>query len=212
MRERVKAWTSPATVHRVLRLAEAYDTLIVEDDIYADFEAEPGPRLAGFDGFGRVIQIGGFSKTLSVAARVVVIAMRPDWVERLVDPKLAVCLGSGHLTARLVHRLLTDGGYRHHLDLMRTRLADARGRTPMRLRATGLDVPLELEAGMLLWAKLPAGLDAAAVSRRALADGVVLAPGTVFSVGRAAPAHLRLNAAQCAEPRVFEVLARAMEG
>ncbi|MFD0933719.1 PLP-dependent aminotransferase family protein, partial [Methylobacterium trifolii] len=99
---------SAATVHRVLRLAEAHDILIVEDDVYADFEAEAGPRLAGFDGLERVIHIGGFSKTLSAAARVGVIAIRPDWVERLVDLKLAVSLGGGHLAAGLVHRALGD--------------------------------------------------------------------------------------------------------
>ena len=203
---------SPAAVHRVLRLAEAYDTLIVEDDVYADFEAEPGPRLAGFDGLERVIHVGGFSKTLSAAARVGVIAIRPDWVERLVDLKLAVSLGNGHLAATLIHRFLTDGSYRHHLDAVRTRLADARSATLRRLAAIGLAVPFVPAAGMFLWARLPGGLDAAALSRRALRDGLVLAPGNVFSLSRSAAGHLRFNVAQCADRRVFEGLERAMAG
>ncbi|GEP09501.1 PLP-dependent aminotransferase family protein [Methylobacterium gnaphalii] len=202
---------APATVHRVLRLAEAHDTLIVEDDIYADFELEPGPRFAGFDGLDRVIHIGGFSKTLSAAARIGVIAIRSDWVERLVDLKLAVSVGSGHLSAVLVHRLLTDGGYRHHLETMRNRLADARAVTLRRLAAAGLSVPYVPSAGMFLWARLPDGLDAAEVSRRALRRGVVLAPGNVFSLGQNAADHLRFNPAQCADKRVFDVLEQAME-
>ena len=201
---------APATVHRLLRLAEAHDTLIVEDDIYADFEADPGPRLAGFDGLERVIQIGGFSKTLSGAARIGVIAIRADWVERLVDLKLAVGLSSPHLNAALIHRFLSEGSYRHHLEAMRTRLAAARGRTLERLRAAGLDVPFVPQAGMFLWARLPERLDAAEISRRALRESVVLAPGNVFSLSQSAENFLRFNVAQCAAPRVFSVLERAM--
>jgi DNA-binding transcriptional MocR family regulator len=36
-----------------------------------------------------------------------------------------------------------------------------------------------------LWCRLPEGRDAASVARAALRDGVVLAPGDVFSSGRA---------------------------
>ncbi|MGU3539754.1 aminotransferase-like domain-containing protein [Methylobacterium sp. A54F] len=202
----------PATVHRVLRLAEAHDTLIVEDDLYADFEMEPGPRLAGFDGLERVIHVGGFSKTLSAAARIGVIAIRPDWVERLVDLKLAVSLGSGHLAAGLIHRFLADGGYRHHLDGIRARLAETRGSVVRRLQGAGLSVPLVPAAGMFLWARLPDGADATVVARRALAEGVVLAPGNAFSQSRSAAGHLRFNVAQCTDPRIFTVLERAMAG
>ena len=139
------------------------------------------------------------------------IALRPDWVERLVDLKLAVCLSNGHLNAALIHRFLTDGSHRHHLEAMRTRLADARGRALARLEAAGLAVPFVPAAGMFLWARLPDGLDAAEISRRALACGVVLAPGNVFSLSHNAADHLRFNVAQCADRRVFDVLVEAMD-
>lgn len=203
---------SPPVAHRVLRLAEAHDTLIVEDDIYADFELEPGPRLAGFDGLERVIQIGGFSKTLSAATRTGFIAMRADWVECLVDLKIALCISNPHLSAQIVQRALTDGSYRHHVEGVRTRLAEARGRVARRLTAAGLDLPLVPKAGMFLWARLPDGLDAADVSRTALAHGVVLAPGCAFSIGKGCGGFLRFNVAQCADARLFTVLERAMAG
>lgn len=189
-----------------------HGTLIVEDDAYADFEAEPGPRLAGFDGLDRVIHVGGFSKTISTGARLGAIAIRDDWVERLVDLKLAVSLSDNHLTAATLHRFLGDGSYRHHVDAMRTRLAEARGTVVRRLAEVGVTVPFVPKAGMFLWARLPDGLDAAAVSRRALARGVVLAPGNVFSLSQGAADAMRFNVAQCADPRVFSELSRAMEG
>ena len=70
------ATISASTAHRVLTLAEKYDVVIVEDDIYGDFETMPGPRLAAFDGFERVILIGGYSKTVSAALRVSYLAGR----------------------------------------------------------------------------------------------------------------------------------------
>ena len=62
-------------------LAAASDLAIVEDDIFADFEPEPSPRLAVLDGLDRVIRIGSFSKTLSASVRCGYIAARPDWIE-----------------------------------------------------------------------------------------------------------------------------------
>lgn len=205
------ACLSPVTAHRILKLAEAHDLLIVEDDIFADFEGEPAaPRLAAFDGLQRVAMIGSFSKTLSAAARCGFIAVRADWVEGLVDLKLATSFASASLSAGLVHRLLVDGSYRKHVERLRERLAGAMTLTLRRLRTLGLRPWIEPRFGMFVWAELPDGLDAAAIARRALPQGVVLAPGPVFSRSPAAAGFLRFNAAQCADPRIFEVLAAAM--
>jgi histidinol-phosphate/aromatic aminotransferase/cobyric acid decarboxylase-like protein len=60
---------SPRVAHRVLGIAASVGMTIVEDDIFADFESQPSPRLAVLDGLVDVIRIGSFSKTLSAAAR-----------------------------------------------------------------------------------------------------------------------------------------------
>ena len=68
---------SPAAAHRVLKLAERHDVVIVEDEIFADFEpGAPGTRLAAFDGLDRVIQVGSYSKTVSAALRCGYIALQ----------------------------------------------------------------------------------------------------------------------------------------
>ena len=203
---------SPVTAHRILKLAERHDLLIVEDDIYADFEHEPAPRLAAFDGLDRVISIGSFSKTLSAAARCGYIAARPAWIEGLIDLKVATSFGGGHLAAELVLAILKDGGHRRYLDSLRERLARARGETSARLVALGLTPWTQPTAGMFLWCALPNGLDSGEVAQRALAQGVVLAPGNAFSLSQSAGSYLRFNAAQSTDPRVYEVLASAMDG
>ncbi len=183
----------------------------IEDDIFADFEIEPAPRLAAFDGLARVVTIGSFSKTMSAAARCGFIAARADWIEPLVDLKLAVAFGNGEMVAELVHRLLVDGTYRRHLDSLRAKLADAMGETLRRLSALGLAAWTRPQAGLFVWAQLPGGLDAAQIAREALGEGVVLAPGNVFSVSRSAGDFLRFNVSQCNRPKVYETLQRAME-
>ena len=204
------ATMSPVVAHRVLKLAEKHDTIIIEDDIFADFEPEPAPRFAGFDGFDRVIQVGSLSKTVSAAIRCGYIAARPEWIEQLVDLKLAISQGNGRLSAVLLHRLLTDGGHRRHLDGLRAKLSAAMGQTISRLGALGLTPWVEPRGGLFLWARLPDGLDAADIARHGLKNDVVFAPGNVFSLSHAARGFLRFNVALCAHPRVFEALEEAM--
>ncbi|HDR9804042.1 PLP-dependent aminotransferase family protein [Burkholderia cenocepacia] len=205
------ATLAPPVAHRLLTLAAEHGLLIVEDDIFADFESTPAPRLAAFDGLSRVVSIGSFSKTLSAAIRCGYVAARPEWIDALVDLKLATSFGNAQIGANVVHRLLIDGTYRRHLDSLRARLADAMGETIRRLARAGLAIWTEPRGGLFVWAELPDGLDAARVARHALDHDVVLAPGNVFSASRSATSYLRFNVSRCKGPAVFDALARAME-
>lgn len=206
------ATLSPVVAHRVLKLADQADLTIVEDDIFADFEVIPAPRLAAFDGLDRVIQIGSFSKTLSASVRCGFIAARPDWIDGLIDLKIATSFGGASLSAALVQALLMDGSYRKHIGALRQRLSSARAETAARLKAIGIVPWIEPQAGMFLWCKLPDGIDAADIARRALTDNVVLAPGNAFSLSKTAGGFMRFNVAQSVDPRVFTTLRGAMKG
>ncbi|MDJ1159552.1 PLP-dependent aminotransferase family protein [Chelatococcus sp. SYSU_G07232] len=205
------ATLSPLVAHRVLKLAEQAGTTIVEDDIFADFEHEPAPRLAAFDGLERVVHIGSFSKTLSAAVRCGFIAARRDWIEGLTDLKIATSFGSGRLSAELVLTVLTDGTHRKHVEGLRERLSRAMGQTSARLKAIGIMPWIEPRGGMFLWCELPEGLDAADIARRALAENVVLAPGNAFSLSQSASRFLRFNVAQSTDPRIYATLRSAMQ-
>jgi len=196
---------SPVTAHRLLKLADQHGLVIVEDDIFADFEHAPAPRLAGFDGLNRVIQIGSFSKTLSASARCGFIAARAEWIEGLIDLKIATMFGGARLNEELVLTVLGDSGFRKHAAALRVRLERARHDVGGRLRAIGIEPWMEPRAGMFLWCRLPGGADSADVARAALASGVVLAPGNAFSVAQTAGAYMRFNVAQMDAP-IFDVL------
>ena len=167
------ATLAPAVAHRVLKLAGEHDLLIVEDDIFADFETKPAPRLAAFDGLARVVSIGSFSKTLSAAARCGYIAARPEWVESLIDLKLATSFGNGQLNAE---RRASVAGGRYlpassGVDAREARRRDGRDDPAARLRGPRYLDPAR--AGMFVWARLPDALDAADIARHALEEGVV---------------------------------------
>lgn len=205
------ATLSPQTAHRLLNAAAAHDLTIVEDDIFADLEPEPSPRLAALDGLQRVIRIGSFSKTLSAAVRCGYIAGGAARIEALVDLQVATQFGGpSPLAADLVLACLSDGAYRKHLDGLHRRLSKARRETAARLVALGIVPWLAPRGGFYLWCRMPAGVNAAAVAQAALAEDVVLAPGNVFSLAQTASGFMRFNVAQMDDPRIYEVLARAM--
>jgi DNA-binding transcriptional MocR family regulator len=205
------ATLSPQTAYRLLSAASAHDLTIVEDDIFADFEPEPSPRLAVLDGLNRVIRIGSFSKTLSAAIRCGYIAARADWIEGLVDLQVATCFGGpSPVATELIAGVLAGGGYRKHMEEVRQRLARARHDMAARLEPLGIRPWLMPRGGFYLWCRLPEGEDSAALARRAMEEDVVLAPGNVFSVSQTATSFLRFNVAQSGDPRIVAVLQRAM--
>ncbi len=197
---------SPVVAHRLLKLSEPFGLTIVEDDIFADFELEPAPRLAAFDGLERVVQIGSFSKSLSASVRCGYIAARRDWIEGLIDLKIAGSFGTGRLAGELVLGVLKDGGYRRHMDALRARLARAMGEAAARLHALGIEPWIEPRGGMFLWCRLPEGLDSAVIAQRLLAQDIVLAPGNVYSLSQSAGRFMRFNVAQSGDPRLFAAL------
>jgi DNA-binding transcriptional MocR family regulator len=202
------ATLSPAVAHRLLNAAAAHDLLIVEDDIFAAFEPEPSPRLAALDGLDRVIRIGSFSKTLSASIRCGYIAAKADWIEALIDLQVATSFGGvSPVAAELVAGAMGDGQYRKHLETLRRR---ARREGAERLGALGIRPWLMPRGGFYLWCALPEEQNAADIARAALREGVVLAPGDVFSVSHTASHFMRFNVAQMGDARVFPVLQRAL--
>ncbi len=205
------ATLSAQTAHRLLTIASAHGLVIVEDDIFAEFEPEPSPRLAVFDGLVNVIRIGSFSKTLSASVRCGYIAARPDWIEAMVDLQVATNFGGASpVAAQLVFDSLMDSGYRRHVEALRRRLSGARREATNRLADLGVRTWVTPRGGFYLWGRLPDAEDASAVARAALTQGVILAPGDVFSVAQTASNFMRFNVGQMQNPRAFQVLKDAL--
>ena len=193
-------------LHRVLQLAEKYDFLVVENDIYVDLDPEPRPSLASLDQLQRVIYISSFSKTISPNIRVGYLAAQADLLEDLAQMKMLSGLTSSEFTERLAYGALLDGRWRKHLKGVRERLAQAHQVAAVRLLELGFELFCEPKAGMFLWAKHP---DDRERGRAVLQGGGArhhAGPGPpVFDRPRAGP-WLRFNVAYCTDGAVFSFL------
>jgi len=201
---------SQACAYRLLQLAEKYDLMIVEDDVYGDFHPGQATRLVMLDQLERVIYLSSFSKTISANVRVGYLACRPELAHALVDLKLLSGLTSTELTERLIHQVLSEGYYRKHLERVRVRLQAAREHTLTRLEQGGLEVYTEPEHGMFLWARFKeGGCNTAELANRAARQGIMLAPGNIFRPYQEPSPYFRFNVAFCAEPAIFTFLEQA---
>lgn len=201
---------SQAVAYRVLQLAEKHKLLIVEDDIYGDFHPGRVSRLATLDQLDRVIYISSFSKTVSASLRVGYLACKRELAEQLVDLKLLTGLTTAEIDERLIHQLLTDGYYRKHLDKLRGKLQIAREQVSVKLEKLGLQLYVEPEGGMFIWANMGEQTKVVEMASAAAAKGIMLAPGNLFRPHQEPTHWMRFNAAACDDPAVFVFLRDAM--
>ena len=182
-------------LHRVLQLAEKYDFVVVENDIYADLDPQAHPSLASLDQLKRVIYIGSFSKTISPNIRVGYMAAGPVLLDELARLKMLSGLTSSEFTERLAYGALIDGRWRKHIKTLKDRLARAQQLLASQLLAAGFELFTEPKAGMFLWARHPAVQNAAELAYKAAEQDILLGPGHLFSVDLEPSPWLRFNVA-----------------
>lgn len=203
---------SAAKAFQVLRLSEEHDFIIVEDDIYCDLHpgsaVQPATRLSALDQLQRVIYLGGFSKTMAANLRVGFIATSAERAERLADRKMLSTLTTSDIGERVVYKVLSEGSYRKHADRVRTRLDGIRAKAVRQMERVGLKVDVASPAGMFVW--VDAGCDTSVLTERAMADNLLLAPGSLFSPAQLPSTRMRLNVAAMQEPAVWKFLEREL--
>jgi DNA-binding transcriptional MocR family regulator len=188
--------TPDSAIRRIVRIAQEKNLPIIENGGYMDLHYAGGnpPTLKKYDEAGLVLQIGSFSNTLTPGYGV-------GWLvpgrfrEKIVQMKFAGNLISGGIFQCAIGDYMQSGGFERQLRHLRERLKDR--------MATGLDLiaahfpagcrvtnPL---GGFMCWVEGPPGFDAVAACREALALGVGLPPGPLFSVREQFPNCLGLN-------------------
>ena len=186
---------SLAHLHRVLQLAEKYDFVVVENDIYADLDPAVHPSLASLDQLKRVIYIGSFSKTISPNLRVGYLAAGPVLLDELARLKMFSGLTSSEISERLAYGALIDGRWRKHIKTLKERLARAQQQLATQLLQAGFELFAEPKAGMFLWARHPQVQNAAELAYKAAEQDILLGPGHLFSVDLEPSPWLRFNVA-----------------
>lgn len=203
---------SASKAFQVLRIAEEHGFIIVEDDIYCDMHpgsaVQPATRLAALDQLRRVIYLGGFSKTLSANLRVGFLAASPEWARRLADRKMLSTLTTSDIGERVVYKILSEGLFRKHAERIRARLDRVRAKTVRQIERAGLRVDVAPPAGMFVWAD--AGCDTNVLTEKAMAQDLLLAPGSLFSPKQLPSTRLRLNIATTQDAAVWRFFEREL--
>ena len=177
---------------------------LIEDDVYGELyfgSRAPLPAKA-FDRKGLVMHCSSFSKTLAPGYRVGWVAPGRfgQQIERL---KLMTTL-SASLPAQLaLADYLQHGGYDKHLRKLRHTLES---QLASLLAAIARYFPVGVRVsrpagGYFVWVEFDQGFDALALHQAALAQGISVAPGPIFSARRHFRHCLRLNYGQPWEPR-----------
>jgi DNA-binding transcriptional MocR family regulator len=170
---------------------------LIEDDIYGDLHHEgerPRPAKA-WDRQGLVLLCGSFSKTLAPGFRVGWISAGRYQAE-VEHLKFTGSVGTATLPQLALAEFLEGGAYEHYLRGLRRRLVhqvEAHRLAIAESFPAGTRVSSPL-GGHVLWVELPAGTDATDVARRALAAGISVAEGPLFSARGRFKNFLRINA------------------
>jgi len=180
----------------LVELVTRHQVPLIEDDVYAElYYAQQAPKPAkAFDTQGLVMHCGSFAKSLAPGYRIgwVAAGRFAQKVERL---KLMTSLCASMPAQAAIADYLQHGGYDRHLRKLRYALE---GQQANMLAAIGRHFPAQTRVsqpsgGYFLWLELPQQMDALKLFHMALAQGISIAPGPIFSPTRRFGNCIRLN-------------------
>lgn len=168
---------------RLLALADQHQLAIIEDDIYGESGWLNVPdTLKAIDESDRVIHCSSFSKVLSRDLRLGWVS-GGRWHQQIMQLKLTSQLASSRFLQQGVADFIAEGGYssllrryRQSLRQQRDHLLTLLGDWPLPLRATAPS------GGLALWVELPPEVDTLSLYAETLKEGIVITPGSLFSV------------------------------
>jgi len=204
----------------LLTLAQRFDVVIIEDDVYGDLAySYPRPRtIKSFDEDGRVLLCSSFSKTLAPGLRIGWVAPG-RYLERVLHMKYISTGATATQPQMAIAEFLQAGHYEPHLRRMRTQYQ--RGRDVMidwvmRYFPEGTRASRP-QGGFMLWIELADDFDTLRLNRELLDQGVQVAVGSIFSASGKYRNCLRMNYAakptgevETAVRKVGEAIARLL--
>jgi DNA-binding transcriptional MocR family regulator len=189
----------------ILELAERYDFLVLEDDVYRElcYDAEVPPSLFALarqiagphDSGRRVLRIGSFSKILAPGVRLGWILGPPQLIDGLINSGLRRMGGGANpLMANILATYCQQGSLDSHINLLRRVYLERRDAMLAALKA---HMPCDVTwtrpgGGFFVWLTLPTPLRATHVAARAKKAKLLVLAGDPFFAETPTGEHLRL--------------------
>jgi len=184
---------------RLVRLCEDKAIALIEDDTYTELlDTESTPRaIKSWDAagiHGNVIHCASLHKILAPGFRLGWITAG-RWQARVEMLKYAMTRNNEILSQLGAGAFMGTGAYDRHLRRLRTALHGQRERTAEAVaryfpNGTRLNLP---NGGLQLWVELPKDCSSSRVFDAALQEGILIAPGPLFSNGTRGDHFLRIN-------------------
>ena len=179
----------------MLKVSQDYGIPILENESYADFQIDGDPlppSILGMDESQSVMYVSSYTKLLGCGLRLGY-AVVPDLVR---DTLANIQFGGlpSHLSAIAVHGYLRSYRKQH---IQATAVALGAKRDAM-LEALSEHFPSTCtwnrpQGGMMIWVRLPEGVDTWSVLDKAVEADVKYNPGSVFRADHGYPNYIRLT-------------------
>ena len=163
---------SVAKRQALIRLANQYDVMILEDNPYRDlrYDGKPLPTIKSFDTQGRVVYLGSFSKILSPSLRMGWLVASPDLLQELLALKGGSDLESSNLTMHGIDAYMAENDLDAHITEIQNRYREKKNAM---VAAMNRYLPDEAhftnpDGGFFLWLTMPAGFDMGAFMKQHL--------------------------------------------
>jgi DNA-binding transcriptional MocR family regulator len=190
---------------KLVTLCANYGVALIEDDSYSALSDDPAPRkaLKSWDQTGGVIHCTSVHKILAPGLRLGWMSAG-RWQARVEMLKYSQTRNNEVLQQLAVADYMGSSAYDRHLLRLRGRLREQRARTaeaiaryfPAGTRMT------EPAGGLMLWVELPEKLSSRLLFDAALAEGILIAPGLMFSNSQRFDHFIRIN---CGLPYSAEI-------
>ncbi|ALN89647.1 PLP-dependent aminotransferase family protein [Lysobacter gummosus] len=191
--------TSEASKREIVAACAAHGTALIEDDLYGElaYSGERPSPLRRYDDGEHVVTCGSYSKMLAPGLRV-------GWMlgGRRRSELLRTKSFSTVATATLPQMALIDFFARHDMERGLRRLRRTLAGNAQIYRQALLDhwpdgtCVAEPAGGMTLWVELPPAIDGQALFEAAMARGIGILPGHLFSNRGDYAHHVRLSCGQ----------------
>jgi len=181
---------------RLVALCEQHGVALIEDDTYSELLDcdKPARAIKSWDRSGNVIHCASLHKILAPGMRLGWISAG-RWHGRVEMLKYTQTRSNEELSQWTAGEYMGTGAFDRHLRRLRERLREQRERTADAIAAhfpagTRLNLP---PGGLQLWVELPDRLPSMTVFDRALREGILVAPGALFSNSSRFDHYLRIN-------------------
>ncbi|MDA5533970.1 PLP-dependent aminotransferase family protein [Yersinia mollaretii] len=182
---------------RLVALLQQNNISLIEDDVYGElyFGAERPLPAKALDQHRQILHCSSFSKCLAPGFRVGWVAAG-EHAQRIQHLQLMSTVSASVPTQLAIADYLTQGGYDTHLRRLR-RLMEQRLNALRQAVVEHFPKNVKIShpaGGYFLWLELEPPFNASELYRRALAQGVSIAPGRMFTTGNQFDHCFRLNA------------------